>query len=266
MHILPFLSTPCIYGLIAYKSTRVEAPVVNINLFGQKQFHKGSLVHNSLMKTLPGYKIKKKLQPFLDQIRIRQDLIILEQINPKLCTAEGTNFFTKGAALISVSSDFHNTDEDACHFLVKREVCHIKNNDYFFLPLVPAICSTVAAASTSTISVIPSLLTTISVGIITHALFLQFCDNKADDLVIAESSAEELKGGRRFLMSLQQVNLESRAIWNKIKVSSNDDQFLKKIECALQQKNTSIDVSKEAKKITKLKKFIIKNNVNQKKS
>lgn len=75
----------------------------------------------------------------------------------------------------------HYVDKDACNFVLKHETCHIKNNDCFTIPLVPAICSLAAAIfSTFLLPVIPALLITICVGMIAEAKFSQYREGKAD--------------------------------------------------------------------------------------
>lgn len=39
---------------------------------------------------------------------IRKDLIVTEKLNPWVCAAQGSNFFTKGDAMIWVTPDFHS--------------------------------------------------------------------------------------------------------------------------------------------------------------
>ena len=259
---LPFLASPLNYGLQAYKSTRVD-------LAGNKGMDKESF--DEKVKANPGHKIKTQMQPFFDQMGIRKDLIVVEQPNPGFCMAVGTNSFTKGNAVIVVMPGFQEVDKDACHWVIKHETAHIKNNDLFTMSLVPAI-SSLAAAILSTVGaavcfsiiampigaaiLIPvgaALLVTGIVGFVAQAIFSQYREGKADDLAIAESTDEELKGGRRFLMSLNAINLRSRkTIWDKIIISSNGENRLdflhpstasriRKIELALQQRNIKID-------------------------
>jgi len=271
MFALPFLSSPSGYSLQAYKSTRVEIP---ITAGGKRRVYKGSEEYDQLIKTLPGYNIKTELQPFFDRMGIRKDLIVTEKLNLGFCSAQGTNFFTKGDAIIWVTPNFQNVDKDACHWVMKHETCHIKNNDCFTMPLIPAICSIAAATfSTFLMPVIPTLFVTISVGFIAQAIFSQYREGKADDLAIAESSAEELKGGRRFLMSSRVSNLESRkTIWKKLVISSTGENRLdflhpstasrlRKIEHALQQQNIEIDGQEESEKIAKLKNLIVETDL-----
>ncbi|CAF22787.1 M48 family metalloprotease [Candidatus Protochlamydia amoebophila] len=275
MFVLPFLSSPCGYSLQAYKSTCIEIPIIVIDgLFNQKRVYRGSQEYNQQIKSFPGYNIKTELQPFFDRIGIRQDIIVIERLNLGFCGAQGTNFFTKGDAVIWVAPKFHKVDKGACHWVMKHEACHIKNNDCFTMPLIPAICSIAAATfSAFMMPIIPALLITMSVGFIAQAIFSQYREGKADDLAITESSVEELKGGRRLLMSLQQTNLESRTtIWKKLVISSSgENRFdflhpstasrLKKIERALQQKDVQIDEGEEVEKIVKLKNLMVEINL-----
>jgi hypothetical protein len=265
MFTIPFLSSPFGYSLQAYKSTRVEIPIVANTLFRQRRVYKGSEEYDQAITTLAGCNIKTELQPFFDRMGVRKDLIVIERFNFGFCAAQGTNFFTKGDAIISVAPNFQNVDKDACHWAMKHETCHIKNNDCFTMPLVPAICSIAAATfSTFLMPVIPTLLVTISIGCIAQAIFSQYREGKADDLAIAESSVEELKGGRRFLMALKAANLEARkTTWKKLVISSTGENRLdflhpstasrlRKIEHVLKQKNIGIDDQEESEKIAKL--------------
>ncbi len=96
---------------------------------------------------------------------------------------------------------------------------------------------------------------------------------KLTDLAIAESSIEELKGGRRFNIALKAANLEARkTLWQKIIISSTGEARLdflhpsiesriRKIEHVLQQKKLEIDEQEELKKIAKLTNFVVETNL-----
>jgi len=271
MFIIPFLFGPSGFSQLAYKSTKVEIPIW-LNTDSERiRVYKGSQYYDQAVETLPGHNIKTELQPFFDRMGIRKDLIVAETYNLGICAAQGTNFFTKGDAIIYVTPNFQYVDKDACQWVMKHETSHIKNNDCFTMQLVPAIC-TIAAATFSTfqmqLPVIPSILITITVGIIAQAIFSTYREGKADDLAIAESSVEELKGGRRFLMACKEVNLEARkTTWTKIAISSSgENRFdilhpstasrLRKIEDALQHQHIEIDDQIESEKINKLINFI----------
>jgi Peptidase family M48 len=252
MFIIPFIS-PLGYSLESYQNTSIKIPVVEKGLFGERRVFKGSPAYDLILKSNPGYKIKTAMQPFLNRIGIRKDLNLIEKSGKFF--AEGTNFFTRGDSVIWIPPDFHDVDQDACHWAIKHEVSHIKNNDCFTIPLVPAICSMATASfSTFVMPVLPALLLTSAVGAATRMLFARYCEEKADDFAIAESSEEELKGGRRMLISLQQS------------VSSLDpfhpslESRLKKIERALEQRNAFIkeEEEEEAKKIALIKNLFTK--------
>lgn len=275
MFTLPFLFSPLSFSYQAYKSTRVEVPIMKNNhitflgtnvLVDQSQVYKGTEEYDQVIKTLPGYNIKIEMQPFFDRMGIRKDLIVTEKLNLGFCTAQGTNYFTKGDAIIWVAPNFQNVDKEACQWVLKHETCHIKNNDNLTIALIPAIYSIAAAIfSTFMLPIIPAIFITLLVGFIAQVIFTRYREGKADDLAIAESSPEELKGGRRFLMSLKETNLEARnTIWKKISISSTGEIRLdllhpsiasrvRKIEHALQQQNIQVDEEEESKKIAKLK-------------
>lgn len=267
MFIIPFLVSPTMYTLEAYKSTRIDMPIMKSNFFFQQTpVYKGSKEYDKAIQSGPGYKIKTEMQSFFDKMGVRRDLIIKESLNLRFCISQGTNFFTKGDAAIEVTPYFYNVDKDACHWLIKHEISHIKNNDCFTIPLVAAISSLATATlSTFLMPVIPALLVTISVGFIAKNIFSQYRKGKADDLAIAESSVEELKGGRRLLIALKENNLALRkTAFAKIIISSAGENRLdflypsigsrlKKIEHALEQQKIEINHQKESKKVVKLK-------------
>jgi len=193
----------------------------------------------------------------------------MKGFDPKLCMSMGTNFFTKGRAVIFVNPKFHNADKEACYWLIKHEISHIKNNDYFTMPLVTALCSLAATIfSAFLMPVIPVLLVTISVGYIAKTIFSQYRERKADDFAIDNSSNEELKGGRRILKAMIETNLKARnTLWRKIAFSSTGECRLdfahpslksrvKKIENRLQQQNIEIDTLEQSAKIGNLSKWI----------
>lgn len=264
--IIPFLTSPGSYALQAYKQACFKSP-------WQKQTglreSKGDLDYNQTEESLSGNDIKTEMQPFLDKERIRKDLIIEEVPNLGFCSALGTNMFIKSDAAIVVSPGFYAADKEACSWLMKHEINHIKCNDAFIGPLVPAICSTAAAVfGTYSMSLLPATFLTISVGWVAEFLFSQWREGKADDFAIANSCGEELKGGRRWLMSIQETVLKERkTFWKKILISASGDvrsdllhpsttSRIQKIERALQRINVSIDDVEENPKMEQMKTFI----------
>lgn len=86
--------------------------------------------HRSLIESLPGFNIQQRMQGFLDSQHIRNDLIVYEDPNTGF-EAKGTNYFRSADGAIFVTAGICETDKDACSFLMKHEICHIKNNDIF---------------------------------------------------------------------------------------------------------------------------------------
>lgn len=197
-------------------------------------------------------------------------MIVVETPNLGICTAQGTNLFRKGDAVVSLAPGLHDKDKEACHWVMKHEISHIKNNDTFTMPLIGSISSTATAVfGTLTMPWFSATALTISVGLTAFSLFSQWREGEADNFAIENSSNEELLGGRRILMAFQQMNLdECQTFWKKIAVSSYGNNTLdishpsltsriEKIEKVLEKKGIVVDKEGEARKIENLKLFMI---------
>jgi len=250
LSIIPFFTTPFGLGLQALKQARYEVPLFRV--------YQNNPDYQSALKKLPGHNIKSEIQPFLEKAGVRKDLIIFEGSNLMLFSCAGTNMFTKGDAAILVPPKFHATDKEGFYWSMKHEISHIKHNDCFTIPLISAICGTAAAVfGVSCMSTLPATFLTVSTGIVVQTLFTRWRESKADDFAIANSSDEELKGGRRVLIAFQKVNLEDRkTFWGKIQHSAHGNtrydimhpsftSRIQKIEAALQTRNISIDLIEE---------------------
>jgi hypothetical protein len=265
-YIIPFLSLPFGYAFQAYKNVSFELPLV----FFSERVYKGDPYYNMTLRNLPGNHVKEEIQPFLDKEKIREDLIVVETPNLGICAAQGTNLFRKGDAIVMLAPGLHDKDKEACHWVMKHEIGHIKNNDLFTMPLIGSISSTVAAVfGTLTMPWLSATLLTATVGITAFSLFSKWREGKADDFAIENSSDDELLGGRRFLMSLQQMNLHERqTFWKKIEVSPyGNNTFdilhpsltsrIEKIEKVLEKKGIVVEKEREAREIESLKLFMI---------
>ena len=270
MSFLSFL-TPLYYGYQAYLSTSIDLPIDEINDSGTiVRLQKGAPRYNEAIKQLTGHTIKEELQPFFEKVGVREDLIVLEDLGRGLCV--GTNFFTKGDAAIIVGRGFNETDKDACHFVIKHEVSHLKYNDNFTTCFVPAVCATAAAIFTTfarkPLPRITSVMATAAIGILSHTAFSRYREGKADDFAIAESSNEELKGRRRYLLGLLAFHKEyQKTFWKKIIISSSGENRLdiehpslksrlKKVEDELVHRKVIMDACEESEKMDRLKNFI----------
>lgn len=264
MFALSIVFSPIKYAYAAFEAINIDLPLDDVNTSGR--VFKGTPEYDLAIQSLPGFQTKTHLQPFLDQMGIRKDIIFIEANNPHACLAIGTNLFTKGDAAIVIAPDFELVDKEACHSTLKHEISHIKQNDMFISNSVAAISSLAAIAfcDLKTIFFVPAL-----VGFIAYTTYKQFSERRADDFAIVSSSVEELKGRRRFLISAQQVNLKfPNPNWKKIFLSSTGESLLdfshpslacriKKIELALKEKNVKINEEEENKKIAKLTDFFI---------
>ena len=107
------------------------------------------------------------------------------------------------------------------------------------------------------------------VGLVSHSLFSQWREAKADDFAIENSSDEELKGGRRHLMALQETNIEKRnTFWKRIAISASGNNRLgishpsltsriQKIENTLLARNAEINPETERQKLNGLKVYMV---------
>ena len=205
------LTTPLGYAIQAYQCTHLKGP------------------HHRCAQSNPRQPIKKELQPFLDRMGIRKDLLMLEDSHIVGCMAQGTNHGLQGSAIIWVSQSLQKADPDACRWLIKHEISHIKHNDLLTIPIFSLMSSIVAAGMVSLqmMPLIPALCITISVGLIAQVLFTQYRERQADAFAIAESSFQELLGGRRLLMSVQASNAANRStVWGKILFSPTGEERL----------------------------------------
>ena len=168
-----------------------------------------------------GYDIKDKMKDVLEKHEIREDLKVFEAINAEIASAYGTNYFTKGDAALLASPEFYDVDEKALLWTMKHEVGHIKNNDCLVSPtvsLVSSLAMSIFATCTLELGVIPATLFSVNAGFVALVIFRQFCERRADNFAISNSTDDELKGGIRFFRAFQEADL-SRRIMDKIMCS-----------------------------------------------
>ncbi|MBX9923255.1 MAG: M48 family metalloprotease [Rhabdochlamydiaceae bacterium] len=213
--------------------------------------------------------ISARLKPFLDQMGIRQDLKIKEQVNLGFAEAIGTNYFTSGDAVIHTAPNLHQIDPEASSFILKHEISHLKHNDSFTACALGLISALTALALTNSYDASRSADITAFAGAIPLVSYKYYCEGKADDFAIANSSIDELKGGRRIFKAMQQLYLESRqkASWKKLLISPQGENLLdalhpslasriQKIESHLKIKQGIINEADEQEKIEKLKTLV----------
>jgi hypothetical protein len=272
MSFIPCLMSPLGFAFQAYQGASYQLPLLmaNPNNLKFETIYKGHPAYDSILSKVPGKQVKQQIQPFLEKNEIRTDLIVIETPNLGLCAAQGTNLFKKGDALVMLAPGFYEKDKNACLWVMKHELSHLKNNDAFTMPLIGSISSAAAAVfGTLTLPWFSAALLTVTVGITVFSLFSQWREGRADSFAIENSSGDELLGGRRFLIAAQQMNLQERqTFWQKIAISSNgNNRFdilhpsltsrIKKIEEALAKQQIVFDEEEETKKIKNLTSFII---------
>jgi hypothetical protein len=211
--------------------------------------------------------IREKMQEFLEHSGIRQDLIFLEA-GGALPTAAGTNIFMKGCAIITLP-EWLTLDENACSWMIKHELSHIKNSDAFTTLCISGTCQLAASIfGMRYLSFWPALGLAYAVGETSDILSRRWREAKADDFAIENSSDEELKGGRRSLKALQTVLIRKRTTrWKQLKISSSGNYMLdishpsltsriQKIEDALRARGITIEIDDPSGKEAVLAHFL----------
>lgn len=203
MGIVAFMVAPLI-GMIAYRNAHIEKSIITENQFGSgERLARGTVDYAQKIQALPGAHIKDELQPFIERMRIRKDVVILEKRDVKFCSWEGANSFTQRDAVIYVHPDFYASDREACLGQIKIAMMHIKNNDDVRIPLITAICSLAFAILFTFVVPAPSPLsaTLVMTGLVFLATGFS-CKNTAYSSVrrsvIKENEMDQLEGLRRF--------------------------------------------------------------------
>ena len=220
----------------------------------------------------------EEMRDFLDKAGVRKDVLFLTQPNSSYCCAKGTNFFTKKGAAVLIAPGFFEADKGACLWAIKHEISHIKHNDVFMLCVVSSICQLAAAIfGMCCLPFLPAVILVWWVGAIAFSLFSKWREAKADDFAIANSSIEELKGGRRCLKALQASNVERRKagdFWQRMLISPKGEARLdiahpllasriRKIEQALSKQGVgscTLSVEEEESKIKQLTTHVTKDH------
>lgn len=249
---------------LAYKEACFEFPLLvkqDKRTVGSEKIHKNDTRYKSLLKRVKGMHIKDALQPFLDAAKIRKDLIFCEALHFRFCAAAGTNMFLKQDAAIWVAPGFYEADQEACCWVMKHEISHIKYNDAFTTYCISGICQLAASIFGMCFLSLPAALgLSVTIGCISYYLFSNWRKGKADDFAIENSSDEELKGGRRFLMAAQEMNTENRGTFRtKFLISPvpSIPSRIKKIENTLRERQVKIDEVTERQKLNNVKSYMV---------
>lgn len=208
--------------------------------------------------------LKNEIQPLLDRIGIRKNLLIFEHYHPNdIFGSEGTNDYGENAN-IYVPPGFYNMDKESFIFVLKHEIAHIKNNDYVMISLVTGICSIVFTIFSIYALALP-FWAGIIIAPISSVLFKnivsQFQERAADDFAITESDEEGLKGGRRFLKSWQMLadeeGVENDDFLSRVWILSHPSGHsrIEKIEEEMSQRNIVINEAEESEKIALMLEF-----------
>lgn len=220
------------------------------------------------LKTSTEVKVKELFTPFLKEQGVRDDVLFVEQKNAGVFSASGINIKSIGTPVIQMNPGSYEIDPDAAHFVLKHEIAHIKHNDFLIKKLASVVASVAAVVFGFALSLgfLPLLATTIAIVAAVTLPISQWRERKADDFAIKNSSAEELKGGRRFFKAFQEVNKGKRKNFiSKLLYSKTGEPRLalthpsfasriKKIELELATRGIAIDDQIEGPLVEKLQK------------
>lgn len=206
--------------------------------------------------------LEQAIGPFIENCGVRKDIKLVEVHNIHFCCAIGSNMFKNIDAIICLTPGFYEADKDACIFVIKHEISHIKNNDRLTNALVPGVYQLAASIfGMCSLSFWPAVGVSYTVGLVSTYLCSQWRECSADDFAIENGSDEELKGGRRLHIAMKELAREERTtFWSQILISPDGDQRIStlhpsltsridKIEKALLARNVEIDDEEETRKI-----------------
>jgi hypothetical protein len=214
---------------------------------------KSSLQQENSSTYPPSTKLKDAMQPFLDEVGIRKDLIFFEDLRTK-CNAYGTSIFKSSQPVIAIIQGLYEADKDACTWVIKHEISHIKHNDALMTPAISCLCQLAAfTLGMKYRSFFPAVTLALITGIVSQTLFSKWREAKADDFAIKNSSNEELKGGLRYLMAVQKIH-SGKMPWNLTHPSFASR--IQKIEKALHSRDAVVDPKEENQKTDKLTLFL----------
>ncbi len=155
--------------------------------------------------------LEKELAPFFKRVGVRRDVRILDSLESDsgLASCMGVNEKTRNA-VISLLPGFYEAEKEGCRFAIKHETAHIIHNDIYSDFLV-SLSSSVAAGTLALLSksskrvpkvirIFPAPIALIS-AVMSFTLYGKYCERRADNFAIRESSVEELQGGRRLFLA-----------------------------------------------------------------
>lgn len=196
MFLLPHVMMPALCARIAYQESHVEfritepctVSVGGVPVKAWKSIQRGSQEYNSTLQRNAGFMLKQQIQPFLDEMGIRKDLIILHTERAPY-EAEGTNFLTKYDAVV------HIPCPQPVIFCVKREIFHIKYHRSVVVYVATAVCSLFASIMSAHFKVggVKTFLLSVLVTFVADQAFQQLYEVLADNFAIKHGTAGELK-------------------------------------------------------------------------
>jgi Zn-dependent protease with chaperone function len=195
--------------------------------------------------------IFKKTEPFLEKMGIRKDLKIKEKNG--LFESVGNNSFPSADAVIYIDRNLYRIDPNACSFVLKHEISHIKHNDRCSACALAFIATLTALFLTSSCNESLSADIVAFTGAITLFSAMCYQERKADDFAIRHSSIDELEGGIRLFKAIQKRYLEVRENSDLAKwlISSNGENRLDLMHPSLAHRIKKIEAQLKTSRLAK---------------
>jgi Zn-dependent protease with chaperone function len=154
--------------------------------------------------------MKDSLKEFIEQQQLNKEIKFLKYSGsdfPALATGNNISYIGKNACIF-LRPEFYKADKDACSWVLKHEISHIKHNDLLLhRVVVGSCCLATSIFAKSYLSLIPALGLCLSMHLLSSFTISNWYESRADDFAIQNSSNEELKGGKAFFMSAARSNL-----------------------------------------------------------
>ena len=211
--------------------------------------------------------LKHCLQPTLSKVGIRDDLFIYERNEHSIAAeAVGTNSYKKRAPFITIPRGFFDIDQEACAFICKHEIGHIKNDDSINRSAL-VIISHAAAIGFSyyrSFWLHPSAFFSMATSLTCGVLYSQYKERRADNFAIQSSTDGELLGGLRsfkFFKIREDEDMKTTCFFENpigyILVAArlthpSPASRIEKVERALAQRKVVVDPAIENPKLEKL--------------
>lgn len=201
-------------------------------------------MENTLPISILTISLKSKVKGIADKLGIKQDILLIENINKyEGPDALGNAFFQAKVGIRAGRHFFWDLlSQPFGTFVIAHEISHIKNNDHFTALLITGIVHTVTTISIhilfpyskhSILSAVVTAVAPMQIGLlaatIAFVIVMRWQEERADKTAMAICTKEEIQEGANWFKSHITKHLEYRnekeltffdSLWRKIKFDS----------------------------------------------